>query len=77
MKRFLCTFKTSQQSGRGKIWHTKYKIYIKVSYEALITFSDISETARFTPSHFFEMAAYDFYLDIEGVFKGQTSSACG
>ena len=42
---FLCTFKMSQQSGRGKIWHTRFKIYIKVSYEAWITFSDISQTA--------------------------------
>ena len=42
MKRFFCAFNASQQSGRGKIWHTKFKIYIKVSYEAWITFSDMS-----------------------------------
>ena len=42
VKRFLCTFNMSQQSGRGTIWHTRIKIYIKMSYEACITFSDIS-----------------------------------
>ena len=39
---FLCIFNTSQQSGHGKIRHTRFKIYIKVSYKAWITFSDIS-----------------------------------
>ena len=39
--------------------------------------SNSYESIRYFVRNFFEMTNYDFNQNILGVFKGQTSSACG